>query len=60
MRQSKKHRKDKVLVAVWVPETLLIAVDTVVGREDSDRSKFIRNAIRQRILASGVQVAIAE
>ncbi|MDR0535565.1 MAG: ribbon-helix-helix domain-containing protein [Puniceicoccales bacterium] len=38
-----------VLVGVKLPEDLLKALDSVVCDEDSDRSKFIRNAVRERI-----------
>ena len=37
------------MVALWVPMPLLAALDAAVKAEDSDRSKFIRQAIRQRV-----------
>lgn len=37
------------MVALWVPKAMLDAIDKAVQVEDSDRSKFIRQAIRQRV-----------
>jgi len=37
------------LLAVWVPESLLSRLDEGAKREDSDRSKFVRNAIREKL-----------
>ena len=47
-RGSGKKPKGKLL-AVWVPEKLLPCLDQGVSREDSDRSKFVRNAIREKL-----------
>jgi metal-responsive CopG/Arc/MetJ family transcriptional regulator len=45
MGRQKKER----LVAVWLPRTLLRALDRAVAARDTDRSKFIRSAIRERL-----------
>jgi len=37
------------MLAVWVPETLLPLLDQGARKEDSDRSKFIRRAIREKL-----------
>lgn len=37
------------LIGVWVPKELVDAMEEVIRLEDSDRSKFVRNAIRHRI-----------
>jgi metal-responsive CopG/Arc/MetJ family transcriptional regulator len=37
------------LVALWVPRPLLAAIDVEVEAQDSDRSKWIRRAIRARL-----------
>jgi metal-responsive CopG/Arc/MetJ family transcriptional regulator len=34
------------LVAVWLPNDVLTALDATVKKEDSDRSKTIRKALR--------------
>ncbi len=47
--------KDKsLLVAVWIPRPLLAAIDRAVEREDTDRSKFIRRAVRNHVSSLGL------
>lgn len=41
------------MVTVKMPVSMVQELDAVVERTDSDRSKFARQAIRQRLLASG-------
>jgi metal-responsive CopG/Arc/MetJ family transcriptional regulator len=43
-RQKKEH-----LVAVWLPAQLLRVLDRAAAAGDTDRSKFIRQAIRRAI-----------
>lgn len=40
-------------MALWVPESVLPLIDAEVLRRDSDRSKFIREAIREKL---GIQL----
>jgi metal-responsive CopG/Arc/MetJ family transcriptional regulator len=47
-RGSGKKPKGRLL-AVWVPRGLLPRLDQAVRKEDSDRSQFIRNAIREKL-----------
>jgi metal-responsive CopG/Arc/MetJ family transcriptional regulator len=47
-RGSGKKPKGKLL-AVWVPGELLPRLDQGARKEDSDRSKFVRNAIREKL-----------
>ena len=56
MKRGSIKRADSVLVGVWVPRPLLDAMDQIIESEDSDRSKFARRAIRNRIAQSGVTV----
>lgn len=44
VRKSEAH-----LIAVWVPIHLASAIDRVVERDDTDRSKFVREAIREHV-----------
>jgi len=44
-------KNEKTLIALWVPNDLLEALDRAVESEDSDRSKIVRNAIRRKIEA---------
>jgi metal-responsive CopG/Arc/MetJ family transcriptional regulator len=50
-----KKRKGKQL-SIWVSKTLLPRLAEAVKREDSDRSKFIRNAIREKLSHQRVTV----
>jgi len=54
-RGSGKKPKGKLL-AVWVPRELLPRLDQGARKEDSDRSKFIRNAIREKLARQGTAV----
>jgi metal-responsive CopG/Arc/MetJ family transcriptional regulator len=45
---SGKKPKGKLL-AVWVPGRLMPCLDQGARKEDSDRSKFVRNAIREKL-----------
>ena len=45
---SGKKPKGKLL-AVWVPGQLMPRLDQGAKKEDSDRSKFVRNAIREKL-----------
>ena len=47
-RGSGKKPKGKLL-AVWVPGKLMPCLDQGARKEDSDRSKFVRNAIREKL-----------
>lgn len=50
--QTQKRKRGAVtkagsqLVSVWLPEELVARLDALVKRRDSDRSKLIREAIR--------------
>ena len=55
MKRVGKRHKGKLL-AVWVSETLLQRLDEGAKKEDSDRSKFIRNAIREKLSRHGTVV----
>ena len=48
------------LIPVWMPSTLVPTMDEAVAKEDSDRSKFIRNAVREKIRRAGIKVTARE
>jgi len=48
MKRKGKRRKGRRL-SVWISQTLLPSLDKGVKKEDSDRSKFIRSAIREKL-----------
>ena len=49
MKHGAVKRQGGKLLTVWVSKSLLPSLDEGVKREDSDRSKFIRNAIREKL-----------
>lgn len=56
MKRGAVRKQDSRLVTVWVPERLVPFIDKGVAKEDSDRSKFIRNAIREKLERAGVEI----
>lgn len=56
MKRGIVQTKESDLVALWVPIPLLRAIDSAVAVEDTDRSKFIRRAIRHKLQEIGIQV----
>jgi hypothetical protein len=44
------------LLTVWLPLTLDPYLDLAVRREDTDKSKFVRNAIREKLVRGGINV----
>jgi metal-responsive CopG/Arc/MetJ family transcriptional regulator len=47
------------MLTIWVPETLIPYIDVGVRSCDSDRSKFIRNAVREKLARLGVIISEA-
>jgi len=56
MKRGLVQTSNSRLVSLWIPTQLKEALDKAVLREDSDRSKFLRNALRDRLEKFGVQV----
>ena len=54
MKQNLASRPGSKLLSVWVPRELVPLLDEGVRREDTDRSKFIRNAIREKLGRQGI------
>lgn len=46
---SEDDEKEVKLLQVKVPKSMLQAVDEAVTRQDTDRSKFLRTAIRKQL-----------
>ncbi len=58
MKRSAVKRPENKLLTVWVSKSLLPRLDEGVKKEDSDRSKFIRNAIREKLARHGIYAKI--
>jgi metal-responsive CopG/Arc/MetJ family transcriptional regulator len=54
MKRSTAKTDENELVAVRLPRALLEAMDQAVTDEDSDRSKFIRRAVRVQLQKLGI------
>jgi metal-responsive CopG/Arc/MetJ family transcriptional regulator len=52
-RGSGKKPKGRLL-SVWVPGKLMPRLDQGARKEESDRSKFVRNAIREKLARHGI------
>lgn len=48
------HREGSTLITAWVPRTLADRIAAAVEAADTDRSKFVRRAIRQELDRSAV------
>jgi len=48
MKRGATRREDAVLVGVWIPKGICDLLDQHVQEMDSDRSKLIRLAIREK------------
>lgn len=54
MQRGAVTKSKSKLLTVWVPEALIPALDEGVRIADSDRSKFVRAAIREHLAKIGV------
>lgn len=56
MKRSNKQNRRQELVGAWVPKDLVERIDAVVEIEDTDRSKWFRKAIREKLASVGIEV----
>jgi metal-responsive CopG/Arc/MetJ family transcriptional regulator len=54
MKRGPVTKSKSRLIPVWFPCDLIPFIDDAVNILDTDRSKFIRNAVREKITRSGV------
>jgi metal-responsive CopG/Arc/MetJ family transcriptional regulator len=60
MSRGTVKKRQSEMVALWIPKPLVQALDHGVRRLDSDRSKFIRAALREKIARDGVLLETSE
>lgn len=60
MNRGAIKKSESRMLTVWVPEPLLPLIDQGVRKLDTDRSKFIRNAIREKLAMAGIIIALPE
>lgn len=54
MKRGSVTQKESQLVTVWVPVSVGEAMEKAIESEDSDRSKFIRRAVREKLQRMGI------
>ena len=58
MKRGAVTKKESKLINVWVPQLLLPSIDLAVQNSDTDRAKFIRQAIREKLTRDGIQLQL--
>lgn len=56
MKRGVVKKKEARIVNLWCPPEVILVLDQGVHAEDSDRSKFIRNAIREKARRLGIKI----
>lgn len=54
MKRGAVRKREARVVNLWCPPEVIQVLDAGVQIEDSDRSKFIRNAIREKARRLGI------
>lgn len=49
MKRGTVTKRDSKAVLVYFPTEIIPLIDQAVEQQDSDRSKFIRNAVREKL-----------
>ncbi len=57
MKSGTLLKAEKELVTLWLPKRLALALNAVVERQDTDRSKFVRAAVREKLQRLGIKEA---
>jgi metal-responsive CopG/Arc/MetJ family transcriptional regulator len=53
MSKCPTKRSNSRLITVLIPVNLITQLDAAAGKDDSDRSKYIRAAVREKMARSG-------
>ena len=48
MQRGNVRTSDSIFVGAWLPLPMVETLDKVVAEEDSDRSKIVRNALKEK------------
>lgn len=56
MKRGVVTKERSKLVNLWVPKDFVSALDKAVVKLDTDRSKFIRNAMREKLATAGISI----
>lgn len=55
MKRGAITKAKSQLVAVWIPNGMVEALDVAVKQEDTDKSKIIRRALRRQFADMGIK-----
>jgi len=55
MKRGALNKDESRLLNLWVPQELFPLIDQGVKLEDSDRSKFVRRAVREKLARLGIK-----
>jgi metal-responsive CopG/Arc/MetJ family transcriptional regulator len=58
MKRGATSKSSSRLVNIWIPTGLIPIIDDAVKRDDTDRSKYIRNAIREKLERAGIPARV--
>jgi len=59
MKRGAIKKSECRLITIWFPAPILPILDIAIQRLDTDRSKFIRIAVREKLARAGIPVAEA-
>ena len=59
-KRSSVQKGQSEFVGLWLPDPMVEVIDNAVLAKDSDRSKFIRNAIREKLAREGFALETAK
>jgi metal-responsive CopG/Arc/MetJ family transcriptional regulator len=57
MKRGSIKTQDCSFIGFWLPKALVKLIDDGVKQTDSDRSKFIRSAVREKLAAKNLRAA---
>lgn len=55
MKRGAVQKSNSRMVTLWMPTELIPVIDEAAAAEDTDRSKFIRRAVREKIDRQGTE-----
>lgn len=58
MKKATNRKSGYQLVAAWVPVDMVQRIDDWTKREDTDRSKWMRDALRRKLESCGFPVGV--
>jgi len=56
MKRGAIKKNESKLLTVWIPSSFNGPLKQAIDLEDSDKSKFVRNAIREKLARHGITI----